>query len=198
MTVLEIEKMLVKRAVNGDKAALERLWISQLRHLRNFLKKRICDPELRRDVEQQTALMFCRKLHQFKGDTALHYWLFSVALNEFRQCLRKGTRQLRREEASLQNLTAGHEITDGAWLEAPQYDINAQIDARREIDAIAARASRLNPAYIRPWALAIVTGLGWGEIAKIEGRTLPSIKSRIHRTRQALFHGKVSRAVANW
>ncbi|MBN1612092.1 MAG: hypothetical protein JW940_36005 [Polyangiaceae bacterium] len=77
--VTDEELMLAYRA--GDREAFRELFRRYAPRLEPMFRKRVSDPELARDLLQQTFLQLHRARNDYREGAQLRPWLFAIALN---------------------------------------------------------------------------------------------------------------------
>jgi RNA polymerase sigma-70 factor (ECF subfamily) len=136
------------------------------------------DPEVAKDVLQDTLLALARGVRDFRGASSISTWLFTVARSF---CIKK-RRQSRRapnEERSLDSDAAAEakQVTDPA---RPPDEALAGKQVERALEgAIAALA----PLYREVLLLRDLEGLTAPEVAEVLGVSVQAVKSRLHRAR---------------
>lgn len=163
------ETQLIDRARAGDRRALQKLLERHEAQIYRFSKKMCRDEEDAKDTLQDTMLAVARGIRDFRGQSSLSTWLYTIARSH---CLKK---RRRREGAQL-----NAEIVDPA---APPDEkvIAKQID--RAVDGA---IRELDPKYREVLVLRDVEGLSAQETAEIVGASVQAVKSRLHRARLAV------------
>lgn len=94
MAVYLDDKTLVKRLLAGNQRAFDRFFDEHFARLYRFAIARMSqDPEAARDVAQITLTKAVRKLHTYRGDSALFTWLCAICRNEMSDWLARQGRQ---------------------------------------------------------------------------------------------------------
>ena len=95
MAIYLDDKRLVKQLLAGNKSAFDRFFDENFARLYRFAVARVSnDPEAARDVAQITLTKAVRKLHTYRGESALFTWLCAICRNEMSDWLAKqGRRQ---------------------------------------------------------------------------------------------------------
>lgn len=122
------------------------------------------------EAAQETFISLFKQAHSFRGDSALGTWIYSVAVNNCRDLLRKKKR-----------LPAPHEhlpepAPRGAGLENAAI---ARIDVSRAL-------AELSDEYREAVAMHDLGGIPYDEIARLTGVAVGTVKSRISRGRRQL------------
>ncbi|HWI65621.1 MAG TPA: sigma-70 family RNA polymerase sigma factor [Symbiobacteriaceae bacterium] len=177
------DETLVRRAQNGDQAALSELITRYERKTYNLAFRLMGNHADASDAAQEALVRVYTRLHNFRGDSAFSTWLFRVATNT---CLDELRRRGRLRYASLDTpLTTD----DGALPRQPldEGDSPTERAERREIQAAVQRAiNRLPDEYRVVVVMRDLHDYSYHEIAALLGTSLGTIKSRLHRARQAL------------
>ena len=83
MAVYLDDKRLVKQLLDGESPAFDRFFDDNFARLYRFAITRLSgDPEAARDVVQITLTKAVRKLHTWRGESALFTWLCAICRNE--------------------------------------------------------------------------------------------------------------------
>jgi len=183
LVLTDEELMLAYRA--GDREAFRELFRRYAPRLEPMLRKRVSDPELARDLLQQTFLQLHRARYDFRQGARLRPWLFAIALNLVREQLRKGRRWPMR-------LTD----QDDRALAASEPGPDARVAAARDIErALAALSADQYDVITLHWA----QGLSFAEIAEALGASEVTVRVRAHRgyarMRQVLGYGNAEAEV---
>ena len=138
------------------------------------------------DVTQDVLLQVVRKLHTFRGESALPTWLHRVTVNAALALREKRANRAKHESAtgdeSAFDAAAG--TSNGAKLPRPGNRTPDEIalagEQRRLIDGAIARLPEL---YRDVYVLADVEGQSNEDIGTMLGLSVPAVKSRLHRAR---------------
>lgn len=174
---------LVTWARDGNQAALCEL-IHRYEHKTYNLAYRLMGNHAdAADAAQEALVRVYTHLHHFRGDSAFSTWLFRVVTNT---CLDELRRRGRLRYASLDNPVATEESLlprqSVAEDEGP-----VEVAERREVQAAVQRAiNRLPDEYRTVVVLRDLHDYSYHEIADVLGTSVGTVKSRLHRARQAL------------
>jgi RNA polymerase sigma-70 factor (ECF subfamily) len=168
---------LLAAARRGDASALEMLLVRYQPHLYRFGLRMCGNVEDAGEVTQESLISMARSLREFRGDSSVSSWLYTIAR---RFCIKKRRRSKfapSREES----------------LDAPGSDIRRLADpaptpeqtaSNRELAAALTRAiDALDPPQREVLVLRDVEGLSAAEVAKVLGVSVEAVKSRLHRAR---------------
>jgi RNA polymerase sigma-70 factor (ECF subfamily) len=133
------------------------------------------------DVAQESLISMARSLRDFRGDSSVSSWLFTIAR---RFCIKKRRRSKfapeREESLDAPETGAAQRLADPA----PNPE---QAAANSEIEAALVRAiDRLDPSKREVLLLRDVEGLSAPEVARVLGISVEAVKSRLHRARVAV------------
>lgn len=159
---------LIARFLSGDTAAADGLIRRYQSPIRQFLRRLTTgDHSLADDIAQETFIQMLDSLETFRGDASLSTWLHTVA---YRQFLRHTRNHARLEY--VEEITGPFE---------PSINSTALSDVLLEQMM---RHLTLNERLVL--TLAYPAGMSHGEIAKVTGMPLGTIKSHINRSRTKL------------
>jgi RNA polymerase sigma-70 factor (ECF subfamily) len=166
---------LVERARHGDHAAFAVLVRRYERKLIRVLARLVRDPELARDLAQETFWRVYSRLERF--DTARRFgpWLFRVAVNLGLDWLRRS----RSEPAPPASIDRPH--GDGQLpFELPDPDPRIQTELAQEVQYILAQ---LPVSYRTILVLRDLEGFSSSEVAAIVGRREATVRWRLSKAR---------------
>jgi RNA polymerase sigma-70 factor (ECF subfamily) len=152
--------------------------VKKNRHLVfNLLFRLTGDYHLSEDLFQETFLKVYRNLDEFSEKSKLTTWLYSIALNVYKDHAKKKKWILLRNGA--------HREQDGALSTNLMSPEDAMI-RKEEIAHVQKQINSLKGNIKIPVILYYVEGLPVKEIAEITGRTLSDIKVSLYRARKIL------------
>lgn len=180
-TDLALTEALRNAEENAAEELVRRFGAQSLATARRFL----CSDADAEDAVQQGFLSAIQGIESFKGNSALGTWLHRIIVNV---CLMKLRDRRRRSEVSIDALlptfdASGHHAQAvRRWKETPQEQLvrdETRIFVRRSIDS-------LPDDYRTVLLLRDIEQLSTQETAEILDATPGTIKTRLHRARQAL------------
>lgn len=177
------DEVLVQRAQSGDRNALCELINRYERKTYNLAFRLMGNHADASDAAQEALVRVYTRLHNFRGDAAFSTWLFRVVTNT---CLDELRRRGRLRHASLDDPLPTEEglLPRQAALEA---DNPVERVERGEVQAAVQRAiNRLPAGYRAVVIMRDIQEYSYQQIALALGTSLGTIKSRLHRARQAL------------
>lgn len=184
MTLAEIyaandaDEVLAARAGAGDRDALEQLCRRHLDKIHAICRRITCHPEDAADATQEALIALCRGIAQFDGRSTFATWLYRVTTNAaFGEIRRRG----RRPEPMPDTAVWGAEGT--SWGTLVDQSPAAGVDVRIDIDAA---LERIPPDYRAAVILRDLCDLDYPTIGAVLGLPQGTVRSRIHRGRQAL------------
>lgn len=164
---------LLARAREGDGEALEALLERYEAPLFRFSMRMCRDREDAREILQDSLLAAARSIGDFRGDSALSTWLFTIVR---RFCIK------RRRKPEL----GGGDDDAVIQLRDPSQPPDESAAERELLGALDEAISRLQPSYREVLLLRDVEGLTAPEVATALEMSVPQVKSRLHRARAAL------------
>lgn len=177
------DEMLVKKAQDGDQNSLSDLITRYERKTYNLAYRLMGNHADASDAAQEALVRICMRLQNFRGDSAFSTWLFRVVTNT---CLDELRRRGRLRHASLDDVLP---VEEGAVSRQAPDEADSPVEhaERQEVQAAVKRAiNRLPDEYRVVVIMRDLQGLSYHEIAAMLDTTLGTIKSRLHRARQAL------------
>ncbi len=178
--VVDPDRDLVARWQAGDEEAFAALVRRHQGRVYRLLLRMLGNPEEAEDVAQEAFLNLHRHGHRFRGESRFSTFVYRVAANAALNRRRALGRRRERMERLERRQAAGDELP-----EAPRDPESAAVgeEEREEVQ----RALLALPETLRmPVVLYDIEGLSYGEIAEVLKLAEGTVKSRIHRARQAL------------
>lgn len=167
----ELLTTIVQQAQNGEKGALEQLYHETYNRVYFYAYKIFGNENDAADVVQEVYVKVFTHLSELKDARAFHKWLYTIAVNECKQKMRRDSRQILTEEGD-------------AFFEQI-IDLDPDLDANRRLiykDArtfILAVIDYLPEEQRRAVLLYFYEQLTIHQIAEIEGVSESTIKSRL-------------------
>jgi RNA polymerase sigma-70 factor, ECF subfamily len=165
------DPILVKRAKDGDRRALEVLCERHAPRVERLAAHLLRDPEDARDAAQEALAKLCVRLRQFRGDSQFSTWLHRLVVNT---CRDVGTRRRVWEPLEDDRRVA----TDGDPARAA-----ALAELRAELGECLAGIS---PAQARVVVLKDAFDFSFEEISAAGGMPVGTAKCYAHRARNRL------------
>jgi RNA polymerase sigma-70 factor (ECF subfamily) len=143
--------------------------------LTRYLRRYCGDPEVARDLVQETLLRVTRALPGFSGKSSLKTWVFSIATRVAADHFRRLSRSLPAAggDDDLDTLAAEHTLEQQLIVDEMNACVRGVID-------------ELPGDYRAALVLRDLEGLSVAEVADVCGCSLASAKIRIHRARRRL------------
>lgn len=158
--------------VGGDAEAFEALFHRYAGPLLGLMRQQVRQPELARELVQQTFLQLHRARYDFRVGARVRPWLYTIALNLRREHFRRRGR--RPEEP---RVLAEHEVPTTAPVDLVQGETAAAVRA-----ALAQLPETQRVVIQMHW----FDGIAFPEVAQITGVSLSAVKVRAHRGYQRL------------
>ncbi|MSY58927.1 MAG: sigma-70 family RNA polymerase sigma factor [Actinobacteria bacterium] len=167
------DPILVRRAKDGDRAALEVLCVRHEPRVQRLALHLLRDPEDARDASQDALAKVVVRLRQYRGESQFSTWLHRLVVNTCKDFAQ--ARQARRTEPL--------EADNRRAIDGDPAVAAAAAETRRELGACLAELPRAQATVV---ALKDAFDLGFGEIAKATGLPVGTAKSYAHRGRKRL------------
>lgn len=167
------DEELVARVRDGDDAAFDELVERHADHVYGICLRYFRNPHDAEDAFQAAFLACYRGLGSFQGQAQLSTWLYRVTTNACHDLARFAARRPR-----LMSLDAERDAADGADLDLAATDRLAAAELQPDL----LRALRgIDADQRHAVVLRDVVGLGYREIADVQGVAVGTAKSRVHR-----------------
>jgi len=164
----------------GDEKAFEELIRRHEQRVFRLLMRMMGSREEAEDVAQETFLSLHRHGKRFRAEARFSTFVYRVAAN----AALNRRRSLGRSRARIQKLA----VRQAAGDNLPQSPRDPE-DATAGMELsehVRTALQKLSPSLRMPVILYDIEGLAYAEIAKVLGVAEGTVKSRIHRARQAL------------
>jgi RNA polymerase sigma-70 factor (ECF subfamily) len=165
------EQAIIRRAIQGDEAAMRSLWTRHAPHI-DMVVRRLVGPDMDtvQDIAQEVWIQIFRALPTYRGDAQFSTWAHRIAVNRTLNALRR-TRRLAKIEVEVDvEIPAPTADPDGAFVMA----------------SIEEAAAKLSPGARTVFLLHDVEGYTHEEIAAELGITAGGSKSQLFKARAKL------------
>ncbi len=177
-----LDKDLVLRVQQGDKAAFDLLVKKYQHKIVNLVTRYLKDPSEALDVTQEAFLKAYRALKNFRGDSAFYTWLYRIAINTAKNYLVAQDR--RPPDWDIDASEA--EQYEGA-LALKENDTPERIVLKDEIEAAIYQVIRELPEELKTAiTLREFEGMSYEQIAATMECPVGTVRSRIFRAREAI------------
>jgi RNA polymerase sigma-70 factor, ECF subfamily len=170
-------KQWVGKAKKGDLASYEYIYGAFGRKVLNFIYRMVNSPEEAEDLTQETFVAVYQKLATLKDNGKFEPWLFRIARNFVYQRYRThppasvSIDELDEDGQAVTQLVETRKNPDEAFQSGELEDVVSGVIAS------------LPEKYREVFVLSALQHLSYEQIAEIVGRSLPSVKTDIHRAR---------------
>nr|WP_298096247.1 sigma-70 family RNA polymerase sigma factor [uncultured Shinella sp.] len=137
--------------------------------LGRFARQLTRSPSDRDDLIQETVMRALRSAHQFRPETRLRSWLFTIMRNTFNTEYRRRCR----ESVGLED-----DVLDRVIVSAPQEWAVRRVELRSALGRI--------PASSRRTLLLVAMGVSYIDTARLCRCEIGTVKSRVNRARKML------------
>jgi len=168
---MENEQLTIRRAIEGDEAALRSLWTRHAPHIDMVVRRLVgFEPDLAEDIAQEVWIQIFRALPSYRGDSQFSTWAHRIAVNRTLNALRR-TKRLAAIETEVEEDSAVVEMdTERSFIAA----------------SIESAAAKLSPGARAVFVLHDVEGYTHEEIARELGITSGGSKSQLFKARAKL------------
>ena len=168
---MDNEQLTIRRAIDGDEAALRALWTRHAPHIDMVVRRLVgFDQDLAEDIAQEVWIQIFRALPGYRGDSQFSTWAHRIAVNRTLNALRR-TKRLAAIETTVEEDTASVEMdTERSFVAA----------------SIESATAKLSPGARAVFVLHDVEGYTHEEIAQELGITSGGSKSQLFKARAKL------------
>jgi RNA polymerase sigma-70 factor (ECF subfamily) len=167
----------IKKAKKGDLGAYQQIYELFARKVLNFIYRMVNASEEAEDLTQETFVAVYQKLGALKDDTKFEPWLFRIARNFVYQRYRTRTPAALSVDVLDEDGQPVTQLVDG------RKNPDEVFQAKELEDVVQGVINSLPDKYKEVFILSAIRRLSYQEIAEIVGRSLPSVKTDIHRAR---------------
>jgi RNA polymerase sigma-70 factor (ECF subfamily) len=168
---MDSEILTIRRAIQGDEAALRALWSRHAPHIDVVVGRLVGgDADLAEDVAQEVWIQIFRALPSYRGESKFSTWAHRIAVNRTLNALRRTKRMASRQTEIQEDTVAVSPDTDAPFLAQTIHDA----------------AARLSPGARTVFTLHDIEGLTHEEIAAELGITPGGSKSQLSKARAKL------------
>ncbi len=173
---------LVKRVQSGDDRAFDLLYVRHKDKINTLIAGIISHPSDVEDVLQESFIKAYKALPRFRGESQFYTWLYRIAVNTAKNHIASVGRRPQAsdidiaEEVTVTDTPNLHE-TDTPERELMRYELEQTI--KKSIQ-------ELEPELKSALTLREYAGLSYEQIAEIMECPVGTVRSRIHRAREAV------------
>lgn len=171
------DELLIEAARGGDSAALEGLLHRHQDRIYRFSMSLCRNEQDAEDILQETMIALSRHVQQFRGESSLSTWLYTVARSF---CIKKH----RRERFAQAHIPL--QETEASPLERmpdPARDPEERLEGKQLEQHVREAIHELGPLYRETLILRDVEGLTAPQVSEILEISVSAVKSRLHRAR---------------
>lgn len=178
----QIDKELVTRVQQGDKAAYDHLVRKYQHKIIQLVNRYVKDPSESQDVTQEAFIKAYRALGNFRGDSAFYTWLYRIAINTAKNYLVSRSRRYSEYEVDVQDAEQYENTPQLKGRDTPeQLLLNDEI-----VEAIKTAIDKLPEDMRIAIMLREFEGMSYEEIAQTMSCPVGTVRSRIFRAREAI------------
>ncbi|MFC1641471.1 sigma-70 family RNA polymerase sigma factor [Myxococcota bacterium] len=181
------EQRFIERLLAHDEQAFNQLVEAYQHRIFRLLHRMLGRRDEAEDVAQEVFVQVFKAIGQFRGDSKLSTWLYRIAVNVCKNRLKYWSR---RHDSAQDELDAMVERACLSQAKGAAYGGVAQPDQMVEgyqLEQIVIRSlTEIEPEFREVLVLRDVEDLSYEEIGDITGLAEGTVKSRIHRARNAL------------
>jgi RNA polymerase sigma-70 factor, ECF subfamily len=167
----------IRKAQKGDIASYQDIYEVFAHKVLNFIYRMVNSQEEAEDLTQDTFVTVYQKLRDLKDDSKFEPWLFRIARNFVYQRYRARSPSALSIDALDEN---GQIVTQLVDTRKNPDEAFQTLELEEVVaDVIAGLPGKYREVFI----LSVLQHLSYQQIAEVVGRSLPSVKTDIHRAR---------------
>lgn len=179
----EIDLELIKSAQAGDISAFENLMKRYKSRLFRFLSPMVRDARDTEDVVQETFIKMYMGLQTFRGDSSFSTWLFRIGINTAKRSLSRRGRRIPQLSEPATEAGGSQQLME---VETDYVTPETTMESRQVMDLVNAVLSEMPEEQRVAFVLRELEGLSYEEIAEQMHSPLGTVRSRIHRAKDAI------------
>jgi len=164
------DPLTIRRAINGDEAALRALWVAHAPRIDAVVRRLVGDPDQAADIAQEVWIQIFRALPTWRGDSQFSTWAHRIAVNRTLNALRS-VRRLAKIETVMEDDTVA---------------VDDDLDRTFLAQSIDEAVRKLSPGARAVFVLHDVEGYTHEEIVQELGITSGGSKSQLFKARAKL------------
>lgn len=177
-----IDRELVRRVQQGERAAFDVLVRKYQHKILKLVSRYVHDPYEAMDVTQEAFLKTYRALPKFRGDSAFYTWLYRIAINTAKNYLIAQGRRPVESDIDSQLLEQNGALGRLKDVASPEH-----LMLRDEIERTIFKAIEDLPEDLRTAiTLREMEGMSYEDIAQTMSCPVGTVRSRIFRAREAI------------
>ncbi|HHY45015.1 MAG TPA: sigma-70 family RNA polymerase sigma factor [Firmicutes bacterium] len=177
------EQVLVDKASRGDGDAFEVLVSRYEKNVYSLAYRLVSDREDAMDIVQDVFLKAYQALPRFRGESKFSTWIHRVCVNASLDYLRK---KRKFPAYSLDEPLSLRESSVSRDLEDESGDVEAEVEIRDLGQAVYSVLKNLEVDHRVVITLCDIQGYSYQEISDMLGLSIGTVKSRLHRARNAV------------
>ena len=175
----------VQKVQAGETDAFEVLIKRHEKMVFNLLYRMLGDYEDASEVAQEVFLSAFRSIRRFRAESSFSTWLYRIAVNQAKNRL-KAVAELKRRTIPLEIADPDGDRGPISGISDPGLDPGQEAEAQEIHDRVHRELNRLDPDDRLLILLRDLQDVPYEEMTKILGVPLGTVKSKLHRARQAL------------
>jgi len=175
---------LARKAVDGDKAALEQLIIAVRDKIFGLAVRMLYDPHKAEDATQEILIKIVTRLQGFRGESAFTTWAFAVAANHLRDARRVKAEDRAVSIDQLDERVVRHDL--GPWDESMSPAMQRLVVEEMRISCLQGLLMSLDRPHRLAYILAEVFDLSGADAAQVLNVTPAAFRKRLSRARERL------------
>ena len=170
--------LLLALAERRDREAYRALFDRYYTRVFVFVRRRVEDQELAREVTSDVFFEVWASAERFRGDSKISSWIFGIARFKCLEALRQSGRLKRSRVIA---------TDDEPISQVPNEQESAtQLDARDELRRVASLLDRIPREQREALEWTVVGGQSLEEVAELQNVSRDTVKTRISRARRSL------------
>lgn len=171
------EHKLIARTQQGDPESFNPLVTKYQNHIYTLIRRQVQDPEIAKNLTQETFLKAFRAINTFRGDSAFYSWIYRIARNI---CI-----DFQRKQQAEQDIDPLHTIDERRITDT--YSDPGDILQKQELRQILRDAiAHLPPTRQRVFLLRYAEELPIKDIATRIKRSEGTVKTHLHKAHHQL------------
>ncbi len=179
------EPLFIQQLRKGNREAFNKLVEEHKDGVLNICYGFVKNTEEAEDITQEVFVEVYKTISKFREDSSLFTWIYRIAVSRSLDAIKK-KKSIKRAaffEKRVQSEVAEYEIENTA---SDTLSPDSELEQIQQRQFIQFSLAKLTESQRTAFVLSHQDGLSYKEISEIMGKSLTSIESLIHRSKQAL------------
>lgn len=182
----DIENKLIRKAIDGDVDAFEKIMLSYEKKVYNISYQMFGNEQDAYDASQEVFIKLYKNIHSFKFDSSFATWLHRIAVNTCIDEYRKKKKHVQQAAYSFDESIENESSSIKRQIEDHALNPEQQIVQDETVNEVRYAIDQLKEEHKMIIILRDIRGHSYEEVSEILECSVGTVKSRLSRARSAL------------